>query len=665
MNERSPSTAFRWIALVVVVVVAAVIVATIFLPPLGRAASPYAGSRECASCHAKEFEAWSNSHHRRALLPPSDAIGALAFSTVPGSTDAGRSTLTAEGPDGRTQPFAVQALIGVDPLFQCLVQFDGGRLQATALAFDVHKHEWFDLHAPEPRRPDEWGHWTQRGMTWNFQCAYCHVTDYRKNYDLAKDAYASAQLEDGVGCEACHGPLRDHVGRAKRKEDATIRYPARDETPRQHAPREAIEGVLDDWSPSSRNVPDARIETCAACHSRRRQLAEGFRPELGLQSPGNTLFDFFDPEILEGESYFADGQILEEDYEWGSFVQSRMYARGVGCSDCHDVHSGKTKKPGNALCLQCHQPALDTPAHTMHAAGTPGALCTSCHMPQTTYMLRHPRHDHSMSTPLPSLTVELGIPNACNRCHADKDAAWAVAAFDAHYGKKDRPAIRFAETIAAAREGKDAAAPDLLRLLRDPGMSAIRRATAAGLLEPWTNRDDVAGALVAALADREPLVRAHAARGLSSRARVFVPALAPLLRDPVRLVRDATSSTLNGAPLSGADRVAFDKAFDEWVDVARFNADHPGGRHDLALAFLVKGDAPAAERELRAALKLDARAVPARLDLAELLATAGHGNDAAPLLEEGVRLSPDVAELHAALGLLYARLGRREDARQS
>ena len=286
-------------------------------------------------------------------------------------------------------------------------------------------------------------------------------------------------------------------------------------------------------------------------------------------------------------------------------------------------------------------------------------------MPQTTYMLRHPRHDHSMSTPLPLLTVELGIPNACNRCHADKDAAWAVTAFDAHYGKKERPAIRFAETIAAARQGKDAAVSELLRLVRDPATSTIRRATAASLLEPWADRDDVSAALVAALADREPLVRAHAARGLVSRATAFVPALAPLLRDPVRLVRDATSSTLNGAPLSGADRVAFDKAFDEWVDVARFNADHPGGRYSLAMAALVKGDAPTAERELRAALRFDARFIPARLDLAELFSTAGHPNEALHLLEEGVRLSSDVAELHAALGLSYARAGRREDARQS
>jgi predicted CXXCH cytochrome family protein len=649
------SLTWRSALAIVGVALAAGLAVAIFAPALGWSDAAYAGSAACASCHAKEFEAWRGSHHALALAktdaPPFDA----GFAIEPGRRDGKSPQILAEGPDGAPLLYPVRRVIGVDPLFQCLVPGDGGRLQATALAFDVHKREWFDLHAGEPRRPDEWGHWTQRGMTWNFQCAFCHVTDFQKRYDLDRDVYASRYVEPDVGCESCHGPMRDHVDRAKRGAPAAIRYPAPTEKPRR--PDEPLPGVLDDWSPSSREVPDARIETCAQCHARRSQIAEGFRPELGLQSAGNALLDFFDPEALDADAYFADGQIRDEDYEWGSFVQSRMYARGVGCSDCHDVHSGKTKKEGNALCLQCHQPALDRPEHTHHEAGTPGALCTSCHMPQTTYMLRHGRHDHSMSTPLPELTVRFGIPSACDRCHGDKGAEWMASEFVRLWGAKDRPRARIAEAVVVARRGDAAAVPELLRELRDPASSAIRRATAAALLEPFAS-GDAGAALESAAADPDPLVRVRAVRALASSSRVP----ASRLRDPVRLVRIEAVRGLAGKPVAPADREAFAKAFGEWMDRARFNADHPGGRHELASAFLIAGDAAGAERQLRAALKLDSRAVPARLELADLLSTTGRIGDAITLLEEGARLSPEVAVIQTALGLAYEASGRRDDA---
>jgi predicted CXXCH cytochrome family protein len=103
-----------------------------------------------------------------------------------------------------------------------------------------------------------------------------------------------------------------------------------------------------------------------------------------------------------------------------------MYAAGVTCSDCHEPHGGKLRAEGNAVCARCHASATyETKAHLLHAPGSAGASCVACHMPTRTYMLIDPRHDHSLRVPRPDL-AQYEVPNACNGCHADRDAAWAA-----------------------------------------------------------------------------------------------------------------------------------------------------------------------------------------------------------------------------------------------
>ena len=133
--------------------------------------------------------------------------------------------------------------------------------------------------------------------------------------------------------------------------------------------------------------------------------------------------------------YHADGQMLDEVYNYGSFKQSRMFAAGVTCSDCHEPHGAKLRAPGDGVCLQCH--AADkyaAVAHHRHATADPALACASCHMPARTYMVVDQRHDHSFRIPRPDLSVKLGTPNACNDCHRDKPATWAAAAIETWHG---------------------------------------------------------------------------------------------------------------------------------------------------------------------------------------------------------------------------------------
>ena len=96
---------------------------------------------------------------------------------------------------------------------------------------------------------------------------------------------------------------------------------------------------------SSRN----EVETCARCHARRGQSWLDYQY-------GRPLADTHRVALLDEDLYEADGQQLDEVYEYGSFLQSKMYAAGVTCADCHRPHSGQRRFEGNALCTQCHAP---------------------------------------------------------------------------------------------------------------------------------------------------------------------------------------------------------------------------------------------------------------------------------------------------------------------
>jgi len=255
-------------------------------------------------------------------------------------------------------------------------------------------------------------------------CADCHSTGVRKGYDQASHGYATTRAEDGVGCEACHGAGSAHVVWAGRP--AALRWLWRDDglAHRLDERRNAAWRVGTRAAPPARSGPrrtDREIETCARCHARRAQLTDAV-------SAANSIHDGFRVSLLEPGLYWPDGQQRDEVYTYGSFAQSRMYQHGVTCSDCHDPHTSKLRAAGNATCARCHAAATyDVPSHHYHEAGTPGAACATCHMPTTTYMVNDPRHDHSFRVPRPDRSVSLGVPNACDQCHADRGAAWAAA----------------------------------------------------------------------------------------------------------------------------------------------------------------------------------------------------------------------------------------------
>jgi Tfp pilus assembly protein PilF len=578
----------------------------------------------------------------------------------------GKFFLHTDGPDGRPGDFAISYTFGVAPLQQYLVALSKGRLQALTTAWDSRPaaaggQRWFNLN-PDVRSSDDELHWTRPAQNWNYMCADCHSTNVRKNYVAAADSFSTTWSEIAVGCEACHGPGSRHLAWAAKRSsrDSTMGLTAQlNERHNVTWVANASTGIA---ARSHPRTSDRELQVCAQCHSRRRQIAEEY-------VAGKPYYDHYRPALLTSPLYFADGQQRGEVYEWGSFLQSRMNARGVTCSDCHEPHSGELRAPGAAVCATCHSPAkYDAPSHQHHQAAD-GVTCLSCHMPAATYMKVDSRRDHGFRVPRPDLSVALGTPNPCASCHADRGAQWAASQITA-WRSGDTSAIgfqRFAAAFAAADEGKVDARHLLSEVAGDTTQPTIARATALAELTASGRDRDAINVLSRGLYDRSALVRLGALQGLaladpSQRSRLATP----LLSDSMRAVRIAATQLQAGAAFASSDQqAAFERGSREFVSSQLYDADRADARTNLGTFYAELGDLSRAESELKAAIRLDPFFPPAYVNLADVFRAQQTARDpeAEQVLRSGLTKAPTSAALHHALGLVLIRLHRLDDAR--
>lgn len=572
-----------------------------------------------------------------------------------------------DGPDGKPGEFEVKYTFGVYPLQQYLVAFPDGRLQTLRAAWDARPaaeggQHWFNLYPGERIDVHDTLHWTRLNQNWNYMCADCHSTNVQRNYDLASNTFKTSWSEINVACEACHGPGSRHLEWSK----------ATDEKKRAD-PSMGLAIALDErkdmhWIPNPTTGNPVRsttlashreVETCAVCHSRRSIIAKD-------TAPTGRLMDTHDPVLLTEGRYHADGQQLDEVYVYASFLQSRMYAKGVTCSDCHDPHTGKTRAQGNALCESCHTPAVyDTAAHHMHKEGGAGSQCVACHMPSKNYMVINARPDHSIRVPRPDLTVQYGVPNACANCHADKGAQWAADAIAKAHGPERKGYQHFVEALDAARRGKPGAASLLTTLAGDASSPTIARATAVDELRHYASPDALP-AIQTALGDADALMRAAALDALLAfPTDVRGPLAASLADDPVLDVRVKAGRALAGVPdaqLDANQRTARDRAFATYRQAQEAIADRPESHFDLGLVYVERGDTAAAEQAFRQALKLQPDFVPAYVNLSDMYRATGREEDAEKIVDEGLKVVPGNANLLHAKGLALIRQKQPKEA---
>jgi predicted CXXCH cytochrome family protein len=641
----------------------------------------FVGSETCAQCHPAEAKLWRVSQHKLAMAHATDASVLGDFNDA--SFDyhglrsrffrqGGKFFVETDGPDGKLATFEVKYTFGIEPLQQYLIEFPDGRLQALSIAWDSRAKEeggqrWFHLYPDEVIKHDDVLHWTKLNQNWNFMCAECHSTGVRKNYDAANDRFATTWAEISVGCEACHGEGSRHAVWARARQSW---WPfGKDDDPKKgllvrfDERRDIVWRIDRTTGNAQRNfTPPAlrkEVETCGRCHARRGEFSEDW-------VPGRSLSDTHTVSPLARGLYHADGQMRDEVYNYGSFKQSKMFAAGVTCSDCHEPHAAKLRAPGDGVCLQCHaSDKYAAAAHHRHDGANPPLACESCHMLERTYMVVDRRHDHSFRVPRPDLSARLSTPNACNDCHGDKSAQWAASAIETWHGANRKGWQKYAEAFHSSWSSQADAAALLAGVAADASAPAFARAGALSELAPYVSPANINLAR-SALADPDPMVRIGALDMLANvSAAQLWPIVSPLLTDSNRGVRMHAAALLAAVPTvsqPAADRERFERAAAEFVAAQRLNADRPEARSALGNFLARRGLLSDAETEYKAALRLSSAFAPAAINLADLYRQLGRDGNGENVLRAAIAASPQDAGLHHALGLALTRLKQREES---
>ena len=594
----------------------------------------FTGSQKCKECHQKEYNDWMGSDHQLAMQK-ANSHSVLGDFNDSHFTSKGIKYhffkkdsayfVNTEGEDGKYHDYKIKYTFGYYPLQQYIIEFPKGNEQCLLAAWDSKSKKWFDLQPTLEINHDEWMHWTGGSMTWNNMCADCHSTFVEKNYNPGTGQYHTTFTEINVSCEACHGPGKEHI---EYYNDRTKNKNSTPPTLYMHKNMLSTEVV----------------DKCARCHSRRSAVRNVF-------DYNGQFLDYYYPNLILEPTYYSDGQILDEDYVYGSFTQSKMYHYGVSCKDCHDVHTYKLKKQGNKLCLQCHEPKYDTYQHHFHKQNTEASMCVNCHMPGRYYMGNDFRRDHSFRVPRPDQSAKYGTPNACNNCHKDKSAKWASNFINKKYGKKRLD--HFSNLLLPGLSGRLDSLKKLINSIKYP---AIIRASAVNIFGKQIQSNEDINLLAKMLTDSSAMVRKEAISALSEIKTNLSGEIEKRLGDSIRTVRIAAARyfILNNIK---TENKAFTKAKKEYITDLEVNSDFASGQHQLALYYSSQGDRQKAKNAYYKALKIDNYFNMSRMNLALMEYEDGNIKKAEQLYKKVTEQEPDYSYSYYMLGLLYNEIG--------
>ena len=603
----------------------------------GQLLAGFSGSQSCANCHAEHHRAWQGSHHDLAMqhVNAQSVLGDFSDSafTHNGITSRfyrqdGKYYVHTDGSDGSMQEFEIGYTFGVDPLQQYLVEFPDGRLQALSIAWDSRSQSaggqrWFHLYPDETFAPGDRLHWTGSQQNWNYMCADCHSTNLSKAYSPASNTFKTTWSEINVACEACHGPGEDHIQWAAATPTTTAQDTNKGLAFLLNERKDVTWPIDPETGSAIRSTANnirREIEVCASCHSRRGTIRAGAENDA-------SFMDHHMPAMLTQGLYHADGQILDEVYVWGSFQQSKMYAKGVTCSDCHNPHSLKLRAEGPGVCAQCHQSEkFASTEHHKHRQDSAGANCLDCHMLQTTYMQVDPRRDHSIRVPRPEHSIKFGTPNACTQCHRGQSDQWAAKQFAEWYPQIGGSFQNWTNALHKARQADPTAEIRLLKVISDTQAPDIARASALQELQNYLS--PLSGPVAQqALSDENPLLRLAALRALQHvPVQNLYPMTSQLLQDPVLAVRSEAARMLAAMPiqqLSPDQKRLLDQAVEEYIATQELHADRVESQMNLGNLNMSRGNTSEADRRFRKALELDPGFIPVYINLSDLYRAQG------------------------------------------
>jgi len=603
----------------------------------------YIGDQNCITCHKKQTELYKGSHHQLAMQIANDTTVLGNFNNFKTKIDGvgyefykieKKFYVKTKEIDGSENEYKIAYTFGVTPLQQYLIDFDKGKKQVLRVTWDVINKKWYHQYPGDKIGTHDWLHWTKGAQNWNTMCAECHSTNLKKNYFVEKDSFHTTYSSINVSCESCHGPAEKHELWANKITKGNNKF--------------ILEGKtqLD------------QLKLCAPCHARRVKLTQNLEP-------GKKFDNQYMVQNIGSDYYHADGQIDDEDYVYGSFLQSKMFMNKVKCSDCHDTHSLKLKFKGNKLCLQCHvKQKYETSEHHFHKKSTEASLCINCHMTGKNYMGNDFRRDHSFRIPRPDQSVTNNTPNACTTCHQDKSNQWAANSIKKNYG--DKRSDHFSDHLLLSHNSNlnESERNSLDKFINDLQFPAISRATVIANLN-YANNDQFT-ALLLALKDSSAIVRYNALmkfRDLSLQDRIAIAM--KHTDDSIKQVRIGAAQLLigfDGSTLNASDKIKLQTANSELETMLYANADFSTGSMQLGDYYLQNQDLASAIKNYESALKKDSLLIPVYSNLATAYSMSGENDKALQILELWMQHQPKMGRPYYLRALLNFEIGNDENA---
>jgi predicted CXXCH cytochrome family protein len=642
--------------------------------PLSKTSShsekDFVGASACQSCHQDEFKQWTMSDHYKAMTVATSKSVLGNFDNQTATFHKVKSNLYKDGDKflvdtsdetGALKTFQIKYTFGFYPLQQYLIEMKNGHIQALNIAWDSRTkaeggQRWFHLREDEQITPDHPFQWTNHFQNWNSRCADCHSTNLEKNYNAKDHSYQTTWSEINVACESCHGPGKQHIDlvNANNYSNTNSGFSTKASEQLQWQMEAEKNTAVAHGQKNNDN-----LNMCARCHSLRTPLTTNTYDQKFLDD--NRL------HLLDEAAYFSDGQIQEEVFVFGSFLQSKMYKKGVTCNNCHNSHTGKVRIQGNGLCSQCHKPEVfDSPQHHHHKNDDKGSQCVNCHMPNRTYMQVDDRRDHSFTIPRPDLSATLDVPNACTTCHDDKDNAWASEKFK-EWGITPKP--HWAQINHRASNGDVLVTRALVDAVDNAELNGIIKASLLQQLAAIPSRVSIETAQ-RNLQNDNPLVRRAAVTALQNLpAELRWKILSPFINDPSQSVRFQVAASLAGvANQLPSGQISFMQLSEltnlikEYQRSLLLSEDSPATQLAIANLEMRQGNIKRAEQALDKALLIEPAYVPALLNQADIYREKGQAGNAEAALLKALQVAPDSAAAQYSYALLLVRKGDYQQA---
>lgn len=590
-----------------------------------------------------------------------------------GSDNAPEFWVNIKGEDGKFHDYQIKYTFGYTPLQQYMVEFPDGRVQLIPLAWDSRSKKeggqrWFNLYPDRTEKHQEF-FWTNTGQNWNYMCADCHSTNVSKNFDVETNTYNTQFSEINVACESCHGPASEHILWQNNKNIANFGF------------NRDLSKSVKNWQHQTESTTllpkdidhTKQVLTCAQCHSRRAQISNNDHVA------SNSFGERYLLDLITSTNYYSDGQIYNEDFVYGSFLQSKMFKKGVVCSNCHDPHSAKLKLPKETLCLQCHESnTYANKTHHQHKDDSTGAQCVNCHMPETTYMEIDPRRDHGFHIPRPDLALQLEVPDTCLSCHEDKTSHWSLDKLNTwfpktvkreeHKQEKDFSNVFHASTFAQSLSNQEwlNVTKELSRISQDINYAPIIRASALTRMSGVLNNNSVV-ALARALKSKDENVRLGAVLALENSQEqsgnrqtmdsIKWRMLSPLLDDNVFGIRITVAFILTSQwqQLNSEQIKQLTPALNEYLQSQNFNSDRSFSHSNKGIVLSYQGKFEEAIKSFKQGINIDESFAQAYVNLSQVYRQLGQNDKTISTLKQGMTNSPDDSQIPFELAMAFIR----------